>query len=134
MGFKKIFFILVLSCACFGGGFIMGENLRDKPDAVAENPIPETVNTVLAADSIEYKTKEPEIMPTEKPEKSEYLLMLSGNSICIYSLLNDGTTKLVQSKEIDIEQLRTEDFQNLCRGVTVDSLDKAIALCEDYGN
>lgn len=134
MRFKNWIIIFAISGVCFSGGFIMGNYLGDKPATVAEIPKPETVDTVLAADSFEYKTQEPETMPTEKPEKHEYLLMLSGDSICIYSLLNDGTTILMQSKEIDIEQLRAEDFQNLCRGVTVDSIDKAIALCEDYGN
>ena len=76
----------------------------------------------------------PPPLPTSEEKEVSYLLMLSGNHICIYELLEGGTTALVQKTEVNIEQLRQEDYANLCRGVTVNSLEAARTLCEDFGN
>jgi len=72
--------------------------------------------------------------PTIKNEKKKYLLMLSGESICIYALLENGGTELLQKTEINTGQLRQEDYEKLCRGITVESLEQAKILCEDFGN
>ncbi len=117
--------------ASFGGGFLLGTDLGKEPETITmaapetENILAESPPTPLAIPSTP--------APTEAP-KEEYLLTLSGKSICIYALLADGKTELVQKTEVDTGQLRQEDYESLCRGLKVESLEKARALCEDFGS
>lgn len=97
----------------------------------------------------EYAEKEVKAaaLPTETPylydiketpvpikEKAKFLLTLSGSKVCMYELIPDGTATLLQETEIDLSQLRREDYENLCRGYTVNSLEDAKLLCEDFKN
>lgn len=78
----------------------------------------------------------PVFSPSPTPQKpaEKFLLTLSGDSICLYELKSDGSTVLLQQTGIDLQQLRKEDYENLCRGFAVDSLAEAKALCEDFGS
>jgi len=120
--------------AAFGGGFFFGREITKEPEKVTMSMPEENIKTVLAAEPPKPTPTYAEVFPTEKPEEKKYLLMLSGESICIYSLLQDGSTVLMQKKEMDTGQLRQEDYESLCRGITVDNLDEALSLCEDFGN
>ncbi len=131
MHWKWTVVCFALCTAAFGGGLIIGNN---------ENREPETV-TMAAPGYIAATSTPHACSPTPVPlpsntlkEETKYLLMLSGESICIYELLENGETELLQKTEINTGQLRQEDYEKLCRGITVESLEKAKILCEDFGN
>lgn len=104
-------------------------------------------NSPTESEYIEGDEVEAALLPTEKPYvyeiketpvpskvKTKFLLTLSGSKVCMYELNPDGTTTLLQETEIDLSQLRREDYENLCRGYTVNSLEEAKLLCEDFKN
>lgn len=120
--------IIVLSFSC---GMFWGNFLKKNQETVTI-AAPEKIEKTNHIVSPTFSPK-----PTEKvasvEEKEDYLLMLSGDSISIYALKKDGTTDLIEKKSIDPMQLRQEDYEKLCRGVTVNTLDDAKSLCEDFG-
>ncbi len=129
--------VLCLSVAAFSfcGGFWIGTDLGKEPSEVTlaapqESDVPSVLTAASPAPTLPPETP----LSTAPPvKKEEYLLTLSGESICIYALMEDGKTELVQKTEIDTGQLRQEDYESLCRGLTVEGLEKAKSLCEDFG-
>lgn len=135
MRMRTAILCFTVAAVAFGGGVWLGTDLGKEPAEVTlaapeeENP-PSVLTAASPAPTLPPRTP----APTPAAEKEEYLLMLSGESICIYALIEDGKTELIQKTEVDTGQLRQEDYENLCRGLTVESLEKARSLCEDFGN
>ena len=115
----------------FASGFTIGLGLQKEPEAVTMSaPVSTKKPAVFDEQS---KAPRPAITPVPTPQNEKYLLMLSGEAICTYALLEDGKTELVYKTEVDTAQLRQEDYASLCRGIQVTSLDEARSLCEDFG-
>lgn len=115
----------------FASGFTIGLGIKKEPEAV-------TMSAPVPAKKTDAPTKpstvpRPVITPTPTPQNEKYLLMLSGEAICTYALLEDGKTELVYKMEVDTAQLRQEDYASLCKGIQVTSFDEARSLCEDFG-
>ncbi len=135
MRWKQILLCSILTAAGFGGGMLFGMEMGREPETVTmAAPGEAEPKTILPRAVPTASPSAPPPLPTPKVAEKQYLLMLSGSHICIYELLEDGTTAMLQKTEVNIEQLRQEDYENLCRGVTVDSLEEARTLCEDFGN
>ncbi len=115
----------------FFGGFLIGLGLPKEPKVVTMSaPISTGKPDIFEEPSAPPR---PIATPAPTPQNEKYLLMLSGEAICTYALLEDGKTELVYKIEVDTAQLRQEDYSSLCRGIQVGSLEEARSLCEDFG-
>ena len=85
------------------------------------------------------ETPAPTFIQTEKPSAEvsvpeKYLLTLTDTQIIIYKTNADGSMQIIEQKPIDKEGLRREDFENLYKGITFDTLTEARETLEDYIN
>jgi len=78
------------------------------------------------------KTIEPSPTPTAT-EKKQYLISLSDESnISVYNINADGTTVFLYKKEVDVLNLRQDDYQKLGAGIIVNSEEEVKSLLEDF--
>ncbi len=131
MEWKKLLPIATLLCVGFLLGTAAGFFAFYIPEKRVEMP-KDNLAVVAAGTPQPTPTLPISPLPTPKEEKSRFLLTLSGETICIYELLPGGKTVLLQEKGIQLDHLRQEDYETLCRGYTVQSLEEAKALCEDF--
>lgn len=135
MNFKKILVWTSFLGIGFTFGTVIGIGVFNKPKALPKEPEKEVLALTVPTEAPMPLKVTPVPTPTPEKEKtSEFLLMLSGTSICLYELVPDGTTVMLQETEIDLAQLRKEDYENLCSGITVSNLEEAKVLCEDFGS
>ncbi len=128
---KQIALCVLFTALGFGGGLAVGFLRTDQPQVVTMAAPGQGVAPGVSATQT---PQTPQPTAVQKEEEEKYLLMLSGETICIYALLPDGKTELLQKTEVDTGQLRQEDYESLCRGMTIESLEKAKSLCEDFGS
>lgn len=131
MGWKKTLSLVMLLGTGFLLGTLAGFFVFYMPMERVETP-QENLAVVVAGTPQPSPTLPPLPTPTPKEEKSRFLLTLSGEAVCIYELLPGGKTLLLQETGIKLDHLRQEDYENLCKGYTVQSLEEAKALCEDF--
>ncbi len=133
MRFRNSLLIISAVLVAFGGGMMIGTVIKREPDAVTM-AAPDVQEEIIVQKETVIPSATPYIAEViSVPDKKEYLLMLSGESVCIYALREDGLTDLIQKTTVDTMQLRQEDYESLCKGITVDSLEEAKSLCEDFG-
>ena len=121
-----------LLCAiCFSCGLVVGRVTKQVKEEIT-----------IAAQSTSIDNTPKPIVPTPTPtptitkknEKEQFMLSLSDQSIHVYKLLPSGQAELIYKTSIEDGQLREEDYASLCRGIIVDSEEKARELAEDFGN
>ncbi len=129
---KKIWVWILFATLGFGGGFFWGSIQTKKNESITMAAPKEEVKQSA---SILTETR-PVLTPSPivTPEKKEFLLMLSGESIHLYELLENGGTTLLQETPVDTGQLRKEDYADLCRGIVLHNLEEAKTLCEDFAS
>ncbi len=133
MNWKKILAWASFMCIGFLGGIIIGLSIFKSAPSLSQETEKEVLAMAVPTPSPSPLLTTPQ--PTDNTEnQTQYLLTLSGSSVCLYELVPGGTTVLLQETGIDLAQLRKEDYENLCRGYTVDSLEEAKILCEDFGS
>ncbi|MBQ7037436.1 MAG: hypothetical protein IJN74_08150 [Clostridia bacterium] len=134
MRWKRALVLLALIGIGFTGGTLIGQNAAKKvQESYSLEEQEEYVQgenvSVLSQNSVQ---DTPSPKPTEKPSK--YLLVLSDKEICVYELPPEGDAIFIYEAKVEIDQLRQEDYQRLCRGIKVGSLEEARALTEDFGS
>ncbi len=129
---KKIMVWILFATLGFGGGYLLGsmQTKEDKSITMAAPQEEIKQSTSILVDSRPVLTPSPLVTP----EKKEYLLMLSGENIHLYELLDGGGTTLLQETPVDTGHLRKEDYENLCRGMVLHNLEEAKTLCEDFAS
>ena len=132
---KKIFLVVSLLLFCFVLGTVMGFIYVKKTTVIQENVRTIEEESVLSTVSLIQSTTAPIITPkpTEKPESS-FFVCISDDEIHIYEMLSGGSMQLHSKSDVDIKQLRQDDYEKLCRGIVVRSLLEAKALAEDFGS
>lgn len=132
---KKVVFAGSLLLFCFVIGTIMGIIYARKTFVAPEVTEIKEEESVISNVSIIRSTPVPLATPkpSEKPELS-FFICLSDGEINIYEMMEDGSMHFLDKTDIQIEQLRQEDYEKLCKGIIVNSLAEAKALTEDFGS
>ncbi len=130
---KNVLLVAAILSTSFLGGMVFGQNAAKKVQTDyealnAEEPVWSEKKIVLT-ESVE---PSPTATPMEKP--STYFLVLSDKEICVYELPPEGDAVFIYARDVEINQLRQEDYERLCRGIKVESLEEARALTEDFGS
>ncbi len=134
MRLKPIVLCAVMAGTSFFGGTWIGKNAAKNPEAV---PIAaEPKKTILSGEIVGVPAPTPSIAPKPSPSArpSTYFLVLSDKEICVYELPPEGDAVFVYATGVEIDQLRQEDYENLCRGIKVATLEEAKTLTEDFGS
>ena len=134
MRLKTIAICSVIFGASFVGGTKIGQYTVEKlkppmPAEIAENE-PEEANVSVISQNNTPESSPPKI--TE--EKKSYLMILSDNEIRVFEVDEGGVAKFVHASPVEAEELREADYERLCRGIKVESLEEAKALAEDFGS
>lgn len=131
---KKLFLFGSLFLFCFIIGTVIGVIYTRKTAPMQK----ETINkeeSILSNVSVIESSPIPIITPKPSAETvSSFFVCISGEEISIYEMLADGNMHFLDKTDIQIEQLRQEDYEKLCKGIIVNSLAEAKALAEDFGS
>ena len=118
----------VLSLSFFGGTFL-GKLVGSKQKGEEIN-YKEPLEQIGAFAEIVPSSSPP---PAEKVKPS-YLIALSDKELCVYEIGEGGAAKKLLVVPAEISQLRSEDYEKLCKGIKVSDLEEAMALLEDFGS
>lgn len=125
---KKYLIIVLLFALALLGGVCTGLFVSSEPGQMAETSAAEE-KTALTVEETPFV----EVEPAVKPVSSEkYMVTLSDNKLFIYKISSDNLMEIIEEKEIDSNALRREDYGELFRGITVDTLTQAREIAEDY--
>ena len=125
---KKHLIIVLLFALALLGGVCTGLLVSSEPEQMAQTSAAEekTAPTVEEMPFVE-------IEPAVKTVSSEkYMVTLSDNKLFIYKITSDNLMEIIEEKEIDSNALRREDYEELFKGITVDTLTQAREIAEDY--
>lgn len=132
---KKLLKVGILLLFCFVFGTVMGSIYAKKTINSPELTKKNEDESVLSNVSMIQSTPVPIITPKpSQKQDSSFFLCVSDDEVHIYEMLSNGNMQLYCKTEVDIEQLRQDDYEKLCRGIVVHSLLEAKALAEDFGS
>lgn len=131
---KNILLLTAILGTSFLGGTILGQNAAKKVET--EYVTQETgepvwkENKSISNESVESPL--PTLTATPKPVS--YFLVLSDREICVYELPPSGNATFIYAQDVEVSQLRQEDYERLCRGIKVATSEEARTLTEDFGS
>ncbi len=135
MRLKPILLCTLVACTSFFGGTWLGKNAANKPENVPILAEAQENKSILSDEkdiAPVSKQESPSPVPTVRP--STFFLVLSDKEISVYEMLPEGDAVFLYATGVEIDQLRQEDYEKLCRGMKVATLEEARALTEDFGS